>query len=141
MESIYIFIGAVIIIIFLYLIYDSYDMSCLFDCDEKPVQSYNHVKTTVRCPPLEIQSKHSKPIVPINTYDETSTVNNKGFVNELMYKPNTELNEYKFETNDYPDDSSVRSVPLNPTCELSTDLPLQNVHISYLLQKNTVRLT
>jgi hypothetical protein len=139
MESIYILIGAIVIIIFLYLIYESYDMSCIFDCEEpshEPVLNSKIYKA--RCPPPQETQVHAKPIVPINTYDEKTNVKNKGFVNELMYRPNTEMYEYNFETNDYPND---RNVPLNPTCDLSTDLPLPNVHISYLLQKNSARLT
>lgn len=61
-------------------------------------------------------------------YEEKAQIQNKGFVNELMYKPNT-----KFQADDQFKPLITNTVSLNDTHRaFSSDLPMANINISYL---------
>lgn len=104
----------------------------------------NNRDDRVRCPPKNLID-HSKPIKKISIekkkpsetialYDDNDKINNKGFVNELIYKPSmkspkydTMLIENKMRLND-------------DSCKLSSDLPLGNINVNYMLQNNTSKI-
>jgi len=127
-----------IIVLFAFIIYDMYDISCYFSengCsapinennDVIPDKNYNiHKEDKIRCPPASL-----------NLYKDGRYIQNKGFVNELMYRPNNETNdEFVFETTLIKND-----VPLNnPKCEFSTDLPIANINVNYMLKKDSTKL-
>lgn len=101
-------IGTFFILVIAYFLY--FD-----DTQEVPVK--NEIR--VRCPP-----KHNT-IVP--------EINNKGYVNELMYKP-TE-NSVSFQNVLLP---SEPSIPLNDDgFNVSKDLPIGNINVEYLLHNKT----
>lgn len=105
---------------------------------------YNHREDRVRCPPKNL-IKHNKPVQKIylekkqpsetiTLYDDNDKVNNKGFVNELIYKPTMESPRYDtmlIENTMQLNDSS---------CKLSSDLPLGNINVNYMLKNNTSKI-
>jgi len=116
--------------------YSLYD-KCI-DCD--PMHNDHHV---VRCPP-KIYKPVSKKITlnrcpkthNITIYDDNSNINNKGFVNELMYKPSDHKTDYQFNFNEITNPS----IPLNGICENDTNLPIRNVNINFLLKNKEAKL-
>lgn len=133
MKTIYV-LAIFLIVVFSFIIYDMYDVSCYFkesgcsDDTDKP--NTPKVKNTIRCLPDSLNAN-------VNLYEDGNYIHNKGFVNELMYKPNTEVdNNFVFE-NKLIDNN----VPLNsPKCEFSTDLPIANINVNYMLHRNNTKL-
>ena len=78
----------------------------------------------------------SYPDKNISLYDDKTTINNKGFINELMYKPNMNLSELNFENSLIKNNISLNS----NTCVQEGDLPVGNINVEYLLTKNTTLL-
>lgn len=82
-------------------------------------------------------SQCDAPIVKssVHLYQEDEDVQNKGFVNELIFKP---------ESNSalpYAPIIIEKQMPLNTqVCVLSTDLPIANINVNYFLDKNTTKL-
>lgn len=100
-------IGTFFIFIIVYFLF--------FDTQEVPVK--NEIR--IRCPP-----KH---------YTAVPEINNKGYVNELMYKP-TE-NSVVFQNVLL---QSEPSIPLNGNgCKVSKDLPIANINVEYLIHNKT----
>jgi hypothetical protein len=124
MKAAYVITGTIVFVILIFIIYDSYDMSCIYNnCND--ISYSNTIK--VRCPPGD-------PL--IKTYEDTKKITNKGFVNELMYKQESLENNVVFENK-----LIENNVPLNDnSCKLSNDLPIVNIHVSYLLHNNTSKL-
>lgn len=78
----------------------------------------------VRCPPNDIAL--------------TQKIQNTGYVNELMYKPETLAsstidNQFQPLIKNYHD--------LNSTYDSSNDLPIGNINIVYMLNNNTTKLS
>ena len=154
MDTASIILGLIICIVFIYFIYSSYDMGSIFDYEDENDVVKPKVRNDLSYPtPSKInaqaqtkpESCGAKKDSQVQMYEDNQYVNNKGFVNELMYKPKNPLeldSEYEDTTLLDPQDSDVLSVPsLNsPQCELSTDLPLANVNVAYLLDKKTSKL-
>ena len=71
-------------------------------------------------------------------YKDGNYIHNKGFVNELMYKPNTRVDDnFIFENK-----LINNNMPLNsPKCEFSTDLPIANINVNYMLNRDSTKLT
>lgn len=91
----------------------------------------------VRCPPETVDE--TPKCQDIQLYDERDIIKNKGFLNDMIYKPKQDMSELKFENQ-----LIENRMPLNhPMChdELSTDLPLSNVNVNYLLKYNTAKLS
>jgi hypothetical protein len=134
MKTIYV-LAIFMIVVFSFIIYDMYDVSCYFkesgciDENNKPITS--KVKNTIRCLPDSLNAN-------VNLYEDGNYIHNKGFVNELMYKPNNAVdNNYVFENK-----LLVNNIPLNsPKCEFSTDLPIANINVNYMLHKDNTKLT
>lgn len=124
MKAAYVITGTIVFVILIFIIYDSYDMSCIYDdCNDNSYPT----QIKVRCPPGD-------PL--IKTYEDTNKIPNKGFVNELMYKQDSPVNDVVFENK-----LIQNNVPLNDnSCVLSNDLPIVNIHVSYLLHNNTSKL-
>jgi hypothetical protein len=133
MKTIYV-VAVFLIVVFSFIIYDMYDMSCYFketECtDEKSTSNTPIVKNTIRCLPDELNSN-------ANLYKDGNYISNKGFVNELMYKPNTGVDDNFVFENKLIDNK----MPLNsPKCEFSTDLPIANINVNYMLHRDSTKL-
>lgn len=116
--------------------YSLYD-KCI-DC--KPIYKEQHV---VRCPRKVISSKPTKITLAnnkkthnISIYHDNSIINNKGFVNELMYKPPDRSTDYEFGFNEI----TSPSIPLNDICEDTTNLPIGNINVKFLLENKEAKL-
>jgi hypothetical protein len=97
-------------------------------CKRKPLfDTCSPIKRKVRCPPQEML-----------LYDENiGYVKNKGFLNEIIYKPDFDYSRLEFESG-----IMKNNVPLNDeSCVFSTDLPIGNIHVTYLLNNNTTKLS
>lgn len=130
-------IGFILFAIIAYSMYDMYHLSCLFGEDCK--YDDNHIKQNQV---ITQNSDQIQPSIKLNSaqlYKENQCVQNNGFVNELMFKYNTYTDDLKQTSNTITKD--VPSVPLNPpNCQLSSDLPIANINVRYMLQKNTTML-
>lgn len=132
MKTIYV-LAIFLIVVFSFIIYDMYDVSCYFKesgcIDETSKPNSPKVKNTIRCLPDSLN---------VNLYEDGNYIHNKGFVNELMYKPSTEVdNNFVFENK-----LLVNNMPLNsPKCEFSTDLPIANINVNYMLHRDNTKLT
>lgn len=105
---------------------------------------HNHSEDRVRCPPKhlikknkpiqEIRIEKKNPSESIALYGDNDSINNKGFVNELIYRPIMESPKY--------DTMLIENdMKLNDTsCKLSSDLPLGNINVNYMLQNNTSKI-
>jgi hypothetical protein len=144
MQTVYL-LQIIFIIIFIYVIYDIYDYSCLFgDCDydddtedikkQEPKPEPKPIKHLELKGMNNIQNNVSKVL----TYSDNQYVHNDGFVNELMYKPKADILELEDDMSSIIDDD----IPLNATsCDFSTDLPIANINVNYLMDKKTSKLT
>jgi hypothetical protein len=152
MKSVYL-LGIMLILVFVLGTYQSFSMSNLYDTeydyDNAKQETNNPVKySNLPAEPGQLRV-HSQPdgradatadACPENKssvqlYDEDQYVYNKGFVNELMYKPETNG------TVPYAPAMIQNNMPLNPgVCTFSTDLPIANINVNYFLDKNTTRL-
>ena len=108
-----------------------------------------HNNDRVRCPPKNLQKQNNKndskkvkrlvdisvPDKNITLYDDKQFIDNKGFVNELMYKPEIKSTYIHDETIMIPN-----NIPLNETCKEEGDLPIANINVEYLLKKSTTKL-
>lgn len=115
--------------------YSLYD-KCI-DCNH-----LNKNKDRVRCPPKYPKQKptrivlnENKKTANISIYQEDSIVKNKGFINELMYKPVDNNIDYKFQNNEITNPS----IPLNDLCD-TKNLPIANVNINFLLKNKDAKL-
>lgn len=138
MKIIYL-VGIILLLVFIYSLYDLYDLGCYFTntCDIEKDNVEKKVDTsTVRCPPEEVKDNR----VMLNTaqlYKDNQYVQNKGFTNELIYKPPTYSDEL------INDSTPIMqpTIPLNEVrCKLSSDLPIANININYLLHQNSTKL-
>ena len=94
--------------------------------------SQKHEK--VRCLPKYLDARNKPKDYDIRLYEETKKINNKGFVNELIYKPEQTTNEVHFVSGFTKND-----VPLNMHDDeiIDTSLPIANINVNYLLQNST----
>ena len=75
--------------------------------------------------------------VPSEILYDNGYVKNKGFVDETMYKPDVDTSQLKFETK-----LIKNHIPMNDDrCTLSSDLPIGNIHVNYLINKNSSKLS
>jgi hypothetical protein len=116
--------------------YSVYD-KCI-DCN--PIHKDHHV---VRCPPKKYKPNPKKISLNrypktdnISIYDDNSNINNKGFVNELMFRPSDHEADYQL----YFNEITTPSMPLNEICENTTNLPIGNVNIHFLLKNKEAKL-
>jgi hypothetical protein len=159
MKSVYI-LGILLIAVFILWTYQSYSLNNLYNDsqiyeEDVPIiaQKYDKNIDYSRMPAqpgqLRVSSQpdgnahqtgqcdsptiHSS--VPLYQEDEDMQPSNKGFVNELIYKPPASGNL------PYAPALIENTVPLNsPLCQLSTDLPIANINVNYFLDKNTTKL-
>lgn len=139
MKTYAILFGILIIGITFFMIssYSLYD-KCI-DCE--PIYKQHN---RVRCPPHKaISSKPTKITLAnnkkthnISIYEDSSVINNKGFVNELMYKPTDHSTDYEFGFNEITNPS----IPLNDVCEDTTNLPIRNINVNFLLENKEAKL-
>jgi len=89
----------------------------------------------VRCVP-EMQ-KPKKKCQDMQLYEDNNNIKQKGFVNEMIYKPEQDISELKFENK-----LIENNMPLNvPECqETSTDLPIANINVHFLMNHQSSRL-
>ena len=90
-----------------------------------------HSQNRIRCMP-EMRSKDT--CKDINLYNEHDVIRHKGFINEMIYKPKQNISELQFENM-----LIENTMPLNePICQInSTELPISNVNVNYLLKNQT----
>lgn len=91
----------------------------------------DHVKTAKQEPSKDIE-EHD-----INMHDETKRVMNKGFVNELMYKPSEKNEGIEYQSKLVEDEYKTMSLHHKRT---SKDLPIANIDVRYLLANDTTML-
>lgn len=138
MQTVYL-LQIIFIAVFIYIIYDMYDYSCLFnDCGYEGDSEYP-IKKKAKLQPIQQQPAAIHPdnnVSKVYTYNDNEFIDNDGFVNELMFKPKP--NKLEFDDDNIP---LTNDIPLNsPSCELSSDLPIANININYLLDKKTSKL-
>lgn len=96
--------------------------------------TYNKKEDRVRCPPVYIDARTKSTNYDIRMYEESKHIGNKGFVNELMFKPKENSSNFHFVSG-----ITKNNVPLNIGDDevVDTSLPVANVHIDYLLNKSS----
>lgn len=108
----------------------------------------NSKRSTTRCHPavyIADHTDHVKPAVKkeknseeMHIHDDTNRVANKGFVNELMYKPDAKNgNTIKYQSKLVEDE--YKTVGLNHK-KHSYDLPIANIDVNYLMDTDRTRL-
>lgn len=126
-----IFFGFFIIIVLMFMSY-----LLIQDCKDCLYKNVRRPRIQNRCHP-EIDDY--KPEKKITLFEEkTSHITNKGFVNELIYKPKTKLDNVNIDIKLI--DDKFKNIPLNQTCKTSTELPIANINIPYFLSENTSKL-
>lgn len=129
MKNSWIIFGILIFIFSIFIIY-SYD---IYE-DENNYRTHHkkqtHRNDRVRCPPKIYKKVQNENKYSINLYDNNHRVNNKGFINELMYKPNMDNNKIN-----YSNGISVPSIELNDYTETCHEPLFGNVHYKWLLNK------
>ena len=143
MNAFIIFMICITVLLLMYLIY-IYQYSL-----QKPMSSrsskcaYNHQdvlitdRNRIRClPETEMQKARCHDI---GLYNDNQVVKQKGFLNELMYKPQYNMSELQFENKLINNKMSMS----NSECEdnPTENLPIANVNVHYLLQYNTAKLS
>ena len=115
-----------------------YDYSCLFnDCGYENDDTEHHVKKKAKIDSMPV-TKPDNNTSKVQIYTDNEFIENDGFINELMFKPKPNKLEFDFDNDTHP----VINIPLNsPSSELSSDLPIANININYLLDKKTSKLT
>lgn len=131
--------GIIVVMAIIYYITSSYSLQ------SSMIQNDVNQRTNdrVRCPP-QISNKNTnknkpskivldnqKPSYNISFYEDEMRIKNKGFVNELMYRPAAAKND-----NNRGDGGglTVPSIPLNDVCD-TQNVPIANIHVSYLIDK------
>ncbi len=75
----------------------------------------------------------------IDLYQDNEHLDNRGFINEIIYKPATELKYIDYEKYHISDD--INDIKDIDDHEKSKDLPLGNINVNYLLKYNTSKLS
>ena len=91
-------------------------------------------KHRVRCPPKVLDARKPPLDYDIKLYEESNRIKNKGFENELIYKP-----EQSFDNVHFVSGITQNDVPLNMNDDETTDtlLPIANINVCYLLNNST----
>ena len=98
--------------------------------------TYTPITNTVVVKPstkASLIQKHS-----LYSEDETKEKPQVGFVNELIYKPKNSMSEFSFETGVINNPISLNEFI---DCEESTNLPLGNINVNYLVKNNLSKLS
>jgi len=113
--------------IFIIYIYYSYDIYKL----EEDEYLQDRRNDRIRCPPKifkqEQKTNDDDNKYKINLFTENETIKNKGFINELMYKPSYDS------TLPHTNELYVPNIPLNDYHE-NENMQFANVHLNYLLK-------
>jgi hypothetical protein len=130
----YIFIiASIIIAIITILAYQTTHVNIVYEQEPMKPKCGIHHKQIIRNQNMQYRDR----CAPSEMIYENGYVKNKGFVNETIYKPKMDDSQLLFETK-----LIENSVPLNDNaCILSSDLPLGNIHVNYLINKNTSKLS
>ena len=100
------------------------------------------LNTNTNILPISIKETKQSPQIQkhkdIYLYEEDiNYINNKGFINEIIYKPSLNNNSLIFE-----DNKIIPDIDLNDNSYAeSQDLPIGNINVQYLLKNNTSKLT
>jgi hypothetical protein len=92
------------------------------------------IKDKVRCPPKVLDARKPPLDYDIKLYEESNHIKNKGFENELIYKP-----EQSFDNVHFVSGITKNDVPLNMDDDETIDssLPIANINVCYLLNNST----
>lgn len=133
-------LGIIVVMAIIFYIFSSYS---LYNTTVNDLQHERH-KDRVRCPPKmpintnkhpkpkssKIVLNDQKPSLKISMYEDDMNINNKGFLNELIYRPPVGKTLVDYGENQI----TVPSIPLNDVCD-TQNLPIGNIHISFLMDK------
>lgn len=131
-------LGIIVVMAIIFYIFSSYS---LYNTTVNDLQHERH-KDRVRCPPKmhmntkkfknsKIVLNDEKPSHNISMYQDDMNIKNKGFVNELMYRPVDNKSSVDYGNNQI----TVPSIPLNDVCD-NQNLPIGNIHVSFLMDKS-----
>jgi len=131
-------LGIIVVMAIIFYIFSSYS---LYNTTVNDLQHERH-KDRVRCPPKmhmntkkfqnsKIVLNDEKPSHNISMYHDDMNIKNKGFVNELMYRPVDNKSSVDYGNNQI----TVPSIPLNDVCD-NQNLPIGNIHVSFLMDKS-----
>ena len=131
--NLFIIILGIVIIIGLILFYNNESPYIQQKHKTRDILSTRHNR--VRCPP-EIQ-KPKKKCQDMQLYEDNNIIRQRGFVNEMIYKPEHDISDLKFE-NKLIENNEVLNVP---QCQkVSSDLPIANINVHYLMNHQTSKL-
>lgn len=131
-------LGIIVVMAIIFYIFSSYS---LYNTTVNDLEHERH-KDRVRCPPKmpkntkktknsKIVLSDEKPSHNISMYQDDMNIKNKGFVNELMYRPVGNKSYVDYGNNKI----TVPSIPLNDVCD-TQNLPIGNIHVSFLMDKS-----
>ena len=131
-------LGIIVVMAIIFYIFSSYS---LYNTTVNDLQHERH-KDRVRCPPKmhmntkktknsKIVLSNEKPSHNISMYQDDMNIKNKGFVNELMYRPVGNKSSVDYGNNQI----TIPSIPLNDVCD-TQNLPIGNIHVSFLMDKS-----
>lgn len=136
-------LGIIVVMAIVFYIFSSYS---LYDTSVNDLRERK--KDRVRCPPkmpMNIKAKNNgrdavnaakivlnneKPSQNISMYQDDMNINNKGFVNELIYRQVGNKSSVDYGRNQI----TVPSIPLNDVCD-TQNLPIGNIHVNFLMNK------
>ena len=136
MNTYAILFGLIVVFAITFYIMSSYSLYNSCSENDRPVR---HEKDRVRCPPkmpntqnrpTKIVLSENKQSQNISVYEDNTKINNKGFVNELIYRPPNNQSYVDYGKNNI----TTPSIPLNDVCD-TKNLPIGNIHVSFLLDK------
>lgn len=102
-------------------------------------QDTNTQPTQITWQPKEVKKQilkeEPKASDKIALYSDGATIKNKGFHNELIYKPSIHSSELHFEN------SLVKNnYPLNTEDDEDPELPIANINVAYMIKNETTKL-
>ncbi len=140
MDNVLVLIAIILILIFIFII--SYNQTkdiieiknLSYDYRDLLQNTYNYDTD------MNISVKNNKKDNNnINLYQDEEHINNRGFINEVIYKPVSELKYINYEK--YNISNDIRDIKDINEHEKSKDLPLGNINVHYLLKHNTSKLS
>lgn len=143
MNTYMILFGIIVFMTIAFYIISSYSLQKSFiDNDNNNNIDIRRMNDRVRCAPklFTKDKQHSKMSgggnkkkpQAMSIYEENMNISNKGFVNELIYRPPV---GYSSNIDYGMNKITVPSIPLNDICD-TQNLPIANIHVNFLMDKS-----
>lgn len=127
----------IIIILIITFVISFNQTDSLVSLKTNKILNTNNTNNTI---PISIKETNQSPQKHKDIYlyeEDINYINNKGFINEIIYKPSLNTESLIFE-----DNKIISDIDLNDNSYAeSQDLPIGNINVEYLLKNNTSKLS